>query len=185
MKQKRTFVTLLLIIALLCLGIAYAAISGVNLTVTGNVSATAADGYVKVQFTEAKTTVEPAVGNAEANLGTADETTGLVTTATFNVSGLTTEGQTATFTYTIENGSSDMAATLANPTISWDAKGAEWFDVDMELSTNDLTESDGDANSATLTLTVTLLKTPVSTNDETASTDTATITIVAEPVENN
>ena len=163
MKQKRTFVTLLLIIALLCLGIAYAAISGVNLTVTGNVSATAADGYVKVQFTEAKTTVEPAVGNAEA----------------------TTEGQTATFTYTIENGSSDMAATLANPTISWDAKGAEWFDVDMELSTNDLTESDGDANSATLTLTVTLLKTPVSTNDETASTDTATITIVAEPVENN
>ena len=39
MKQKRTFITLVLIIAILCLGAAYAAITSQVLTITGNVSA--------------------------------------------------------------------------------------------------------------------------------------------------
>ena len=54
MKQKRAFIAILLVLVLLCLGIAYAVISGVDLNITGQVSATATDANVNVKFTDAQ-----------------------------------------------------------------------------------------------------------------------------------
>ena len=53
MKQKRTFITLLLVIALLCLGIAYALFSADELEITGTALSNVADGAVDVEFTSA------------------------------------------------------------------------------------------------------------------------------------
>jgi len=91
MKQKRTFVTLLLVIAILCLGIAYAAISSVNLTITGNVSAIAAEGTVEVEFTDAKVeTTSKGIVTAEpyTEVTEGESTKQDYTKATINVSEL-------------------------------------------------------------------------------------------------
>ena len=177
MKQKRTFVTLLLVIAILCLGIAYAAISSVNLTISGNVSALAADGTVEVEFTKAEVD-ESSKGIVTAEPNTDDD----YTKATINVSELTTQGDTATVVYTIENKATDIEATLAEPTITW--TNTEWFNVTCELSGTDLDKSGTGANTQTATVVVELLKTPVSEADQTAAADEITITINAAPVEN-
>ena len=105
MKQKKTFLTLILIIVALCLTAAYAAISSQNLTITGNVSAIAGEGNVKVQFVEAE--VDPASkGTVSAEPNTGDD----YTKATISVADLSVVGDTATVVYTIENKAPDMAA---------------------------------------------------------------------------
>ena len=187
MKQKRTFLTLLLVLVVLCLGIAYAAITSVTLTITGNVSALAADGTIDVRFTKA----EVADGSEGAVLAEpftqtdpGDESTKDYTKATINVSQLTTEGDKATVVYTIENFATDIAATLGTPSVVWD--NTEWFDVKCTLSGNDLAKhSDATTDTQTATVVVTLLKTPVSTADQTAAADEITISIVASPVDND
>lgn len=183
MKQKRTFVTLLLIIALLCLGIAYAAISDVNLTISGNISAIAAEGTVEVEFIKAEVQAG-SKGNTTAQEYTTVEGTGEkdYTKATINVSNLTAEGDTATVVYTIENKADDIAATLTTPTVTWD--NTEWFDVKCTLSGNDLEKNGTEGDTQTATVVVTLQKTPVSQADQSAATDDITITINAAPVEN-
>jgi len=61
MKQKRTFITLLLVLAILGLGIAYAAITTQTLQITGTAQATAAEDEINVIFTAAT----PAEGEDE------------------------------------------------------------------------------------------------------------------------
>jgi len=187
MKQKRTFVTLLLVIAILCLGIAYAAISSVNLTITGNVSAIAAEGTVEVEFTDAKVeTTSKGIVTAEpyTEVTEGESTKQDYTKATINVSELKAAGEKAIVKYTIENKAEDVAATLADPTITWDNK--EWFNVTCTLSGKTLDKNSDQITTDTQTATVEveLLKTPVSTADQTAATDEITITINAAPVEN-
>ena len=180
MKQKKTFLTLILIIVALCLTAAYAAISSQNLTITGNVSAIAGEGNVKVQFVEAE--VDPASkGTVSAEPNTGDD----YTKATISVADLSVVGDTATVVYTIENKAPDMAATLATPSVEWANK--EWFDVKCELSGVDLAKNSDQstADTQTATVTVTLLKTPVSEADQNAATDSVTISINASPVENS
>ena len=183
MKQKRTFVTLLLVIALLCLGIGYAAISSVNLTISGNISALAAEGTVEVEFTKAEVQAG-SKGNTTAQPYTIVEGTENkdYTKATINVSDLTAENDTATVVYTIENKADDIAATLGEPDIDWD--NTEWFDVECTLSGNTLAKDGTEGDSQTATVVVTLKKTPVTLADQNAATDDITITINAAPVEN-
>lgn len=177
MKQKKTFITILLIVALLCLGIAYAAIADVDLTISGNVAATAAEGKIDVQFTNATVTSNPNNATAVANV-TSDKTK-----ATINVSGLKTEGQTVTVTYTIENKATDIAATLEQPTVTFD--NTEWFEVQCTLSGTTLEKhSDATTDTQTATVVVKLKKTPVTTEDQTSAQDEITITIKACPVAN-
>ena len=111
MKQKRTFIAILLVLVLLCLGIAYAVISGVDLNITGQVSATATDANVNVKFTDAQ--------KDESSKGTVTAQVTNDTTATFTIEGLTTEGDTATMIYTITNNSTDIAATLTKNDPTW------------------------------------------------------------------
>lgn len=164
MKQKRTFITLLLIIALLCLGIAYAAIDGVHLEISGNVSATASDSNFNVEFTG-----EPLKTGDGTITATASGTNG-----TINVSGLTTKDQTATVTYTIKN--SSPTNLKANLTKSLDYDKTDWFEVTADLADTSI-EKEG---TTTLTVTVKLKKTPITTADEEDATDTITINIDAE-----
>ena len=180
MKQKRIFTTLILVVVLLCLNIVYAAITSQTLTINGEVAAQAGNESVKVQFTESNVQAD-SKGTVSATPNTGDD----YTTATLNVSGLTTEGDTATVVYTIENKSTDIAAKLNTPAVNWD--NTEWFDVTCTLSGVDLAKNDGDASTAdtqTATVVVKLLKTPVTDSDATAASDEITVSIVAEPIAN-
>lgn len=185
MKQKRTFVTVLLVLALLCLGIAYAAITGVDLTISGNVAATVGEGSIDVVFTNAKVANKPEGATATATIDTEDTTN---RTAKINVSNLTTAGQTVTAVYTIENKTTDIAATLGESTtlpVTFD--NTDWFDVTCTLSGTELGKysADADTDTQTATVVVTLLKTPVTDADAAVAQDEITITIDAEPVANN
>lgn len=180
MKQKTTFVTIILVIALLCLGIAYAVITGVNLEITGQVAATAAEGKIDVKFTDAQK------GAGSNGTVTAEVNSSDPLKATFDVSGLTTQGETATMIYTIENQSTDIAATLTKNEPTWTNK--DWYNVTCTLSGTDLAKNSADttADTQTATVTVTLLKTPVTAEDANAAKDTTvSITINAAPVANN
>lgn len=165
MKQKRTFITLLLIIALLCLGIAYAAIGNITLNISGSVSATTSDSNFVVKFTGEPTTTGN--GTIEAKI-TSDQS------ATINISGLTTKDQTATVTYTIKNASPENLTANLIKNVSHTNK--DWFEV-----TADFGKTTIDKEEATImTVTIKLLKTPATSEDETAAKDTITISIDAQ-----
>lgn len=176
MKQKRTFVTLLLIVALLCLGIGYAAIAGVTLTINGKAYAEAEVGNIDVRFEKAETKSKP----EDATVTAEPSTDGDFKIGTFNVSGLKKEGDSVTVDYTIKNYATDIDATLTTPDVEWTNK--TWYGVECTLSDEGL-ERD---TTETATVVVTLLKTPVSEADEAAAKDeTITITIDADPVDNS
>lgn len=185
MKQKRTYVTLLLIVALLCLGIAYAAFTADTLTINGTATASVADGDVNVVFIKA----DPAEGS---NAGTTAEIDAENDTASFTVAGLTKAGDTQTVTFDVENQTEHgVPVTLQDPTIQW-ANGTSthgWYEVtESTISNKNLAayEADGNADSTTLTVTVKLLKT-VSTEAsqiEANTNNTVTITLKAEAANN-
>lgn len=185
MKQKRTFVTVLLVLALLCLGIAYAAIGGVDLTISGNVAATVGEGSIDVVFTDAEVTDKPEGAVVTAEIDSQDPTS---RTATIDVSKLTTADQSVTVVYTIENKTADIAATLGEEiTLPVEYDNTEWFDVTCTLSGTELGKysADADTDTQTATVVVTLRKTVVNEVDEAAAKDTISITLDAEPVANN
>ena len=146
MKNKKTFVGIALLIVVLVLGIAYAATT-INLTITGNASANFTDANYKVAFTgvtsqSGKGTIEPSA-TAEA------------TTATLNVSGLTTKDEVATATFKVKNYSSELASDIVVTTHGTDT---EYFEVNAELGAASLNAGD----ETDVTVTVKLLKTPIS-----------------------
>ena len=180
MKQKRIFTTLVVVVVLLCLNIVYAAITSQTLTINGEVAASAGNEKVKVEFTESNVQA-----GSKGTVTATPDTDGDFTVATLNVSGLTTEGDTATVVYTIENKATDVAATLNTPAVNWD--NTEWFDVKCTLSGVSLAKNDGvtsNDDTQTATVVVKLLKTPVTDADATAASDDITISIVADPVAN-
>ena len=145
MKKKRTFLVVALLVAALSLAVGYAAITK-NLEVTGSASATTNNDNFKVKFTGTPTT-------SDANKVTASITSDLA--ATINVSGLTTTGDTATATYTIENYSAELGADLAVGSIT--NGNSEYFEVTASLGATSIAAG----AKTTLTVTVKLLKTPV------------------------
>ena len=186
MKQKRTFVTLLLVVALLCLGIGYALFTEDELEITGTATASLADGVIDVEFVGV--TPEKAEG-----VKTYGEITDDPDVATFTVAELTTAGNSKSVVYTIANKTANgVPVKLGTPTIEW-ANGStenEWYEVTYEYG-NDKIElaaagaADG-ADTTTLTVTVTLLKTiSTSANETEANTDnTVTITLNADAADN-
>ena len=184
MKQKRTYVTLLLIVALLVLGVAYAAFTADELQITGTATASVADGNVDVQFVA----VDPAKAEGVTTygeLGTGDD----VDTATITVAGLQTANESKTVTFTIENKTENgVPVTLGVPTVEWDNK--EWYEVTTEYGNNDVdlaaAGAADEADRTTLAVTVKLLKTVGTTADETAAKENnIAITLNAEAAANN
>jgi len=162
MKQPKTFLLLSVVVAVLVLGIAYAAISSVTLNVNGNVTASPSDANFKVAFT--KQTSTSGAGTIQAS---AEGLNGTLT-----VTGLTTVGQEATAIYNIENTSDDIVAKLTvNP--SWANK--EYFDVTATLGTDTLPAVNG---ATTLTVVVRLKKSPITAD----VTTTVNVAVTANPV---
>ena len=164
MKRKKTYVGLILLIAVLMLGIGYAAMSNITLNITGSASAVVKDENFSVLF----------VGTPEVS---SDDVTAKIIddhNATLNVTGLSAKGDKATVTYTVKNASEDLSASVAVPNIS--NSNSEYFSVTTDMNAEKTLVA---GNNTTVTVTVQLIKTPVDA-DETANIN---ISLVASPVQ--
>ena len=165
MKKRNTYVGLILLVAVLMLGIGYAAITNITLNITGSAKAVVSDENFKVRFTGTPTVSDEDVVTATIT----DDVT-----ATINVESLVAKGDKDTATYTIENASDDLSASIAVPTV--ENSNDEYFSV-----TTDMTDAVTVASKGTTTVTVTveLIKTPIEA-DETTD---ITVSLVASPVQ--
>lgn len=165
MKKRNTFFGIGLLVALLVLGIGYAAISNITLNIGGTGKAGVSDSNFKVKFVGT-----PTVSNEDIVKATI--TSDLA--ATINVESLVAKGDSVTATYEIQNVSADLSASLAIPTVT--NSNTEYFSVttDMDeavtLASNEKT---------TITVTVELIKTPIDADQET----TINVSLVASPLQ--
>lgn len=155
MKKKRTLTVLAAVLAVLMLGVGYAAVANDVLNITdASASATPDSANFVVEFDQTST-IQKSTGVEAAYTD--------ATNATFSVSGLTAKDQTASATYTIKNSSADLSANLAAAigTMTNGTSGTEddktYFNVTYSFGSTTV-EAGGDT---TLTVTVTMLKTPV------------------------
>ncbi len=159
--KKRTGIIVILI-AVLALGIGYAAMSGVTLNVEGQGTISVDDSNFKVKFQEPATTS----GDGTIVASVTDDLT-----AEFTVSDFTKAGDSATIVYTIKNESVGIAADLVAPYI--ENSNEDDFTVTATLSSNNIA-ADG---TATLTVVITSLKTPTRNDLETL----VTVSVEANP----
>ena len=169
MKNKKTILGLVLLIAILLLGVGYASISGLTLKIGGTAGATGNTDNFIVKFTEAN------AGDkcTKAEISATDTNS---RTATMEVSGLATEGDTATATFTVKNESPDVNAVLKVDAKEMTGTDASYFTVDATIADNGTSMAPNDTR--TVTVTVKLNKTVV--EDKTA---TINVTLSATPEE--
>lgn len=156
MKKQKTIIAGIIILAIILMAVGYAALSGITLTINGTASATAKADNFKVYFT----------GNAtkskEANVETS--ITAKAITATVNISGLTTIGDSEYAILEIENGSNAIDA----ESVQVKTSGTDTSIIDVEVQMCDSTGkviTDYAVASGAKTyvkVSATLLKTPTS-----------------------
>lgn len=171
MRQQRTFLLLSVIVSVLVLGIGYAAITSVTLNVNGNVTGTPDQANFNVKFAGAPTWE----GSGSAVLQITGDRS-----ATIDVSGLKTVGDSLTARFTVMNASNDIDAIITHD-VSF--TNSTYFNVTASFEGLDYgyTEQDwGSINgeesayiahggyTATLVIRIELLKTPVSSEQTTA-----------------
>ena len=155
-----------LVLAIILVGIAYAAITNTELKISGTGKAEGSQSNFVVEFIGTPTT-----SGDGTTVATIDEK--IKTKGTITVTKLTTRGETATAKYTVKNKSAELSADLkAEATCTND----DYFEVICSLDKTTLKAQE----ETILTVSVKMLRTPV---DETKEDVTADITakITAEP----
>ena len=154
MKKRRTLIISMLLIAALCLGIGYAALTDtldINGTVDVNQTAAEEAFDVEVYFSAAKANQD---GNS-ASVVIEDPDM-----ANFTITSLKGKDDFATFTFTIYN-ASDVDA-VVTPTLASDGNtNAEYFSIISDWNAQPKTIKAGETMDYTVT--ITLLKTPTET----------------------
>lgn len=155
MKAKRTFIVLAIVIAVLALGIAYAAVTA-NLEIRGNVTGSFDTANFQVYFSEVSAvtgTGDVDTTNSNAAIDATDKTIG-----TFNFTGFDTIGQTQSATWTILNdNNADIDAVNVAATVTGAGSNTEYFKVEItEAPATTIAAGASDD----ITVTVTCLKTP-------------------------
>ena len=154
MKKRRILIISLLLVAALCLGIGYAALTDVlDINGSADINQSAAEEAFNadVYFTHA-------VANQTGNSAAIDPVDNDM--ANFTASTLKGAGDTATFTFTIAN-NSDVAA-VVTPSLAADGNSnTEYFEITSDWNATARTMAAGSTD--TYTVTVKLLKTPTET----------------------
>ena len=171
-KNKNTLqIVLLVVIAVVTLGIGYAAISAVNLIINGNATASINQENFKVYFVNTGDT--PSLTGNVSVTGAASISTQDNTVALFDVGGLTKVGDYAIATYTIINNSNAIGADI---TLNVTNSNSNYFKVTESIADSQLQAGD----TTTGTIKVEMIKTPV---DNTVTTSVKG-TLTATPIEN-
>lgn len=163
MNKKKSFTGLLIILAVLFLGVGYAAITSRTLTINGNVTVNPNENDFDVVFKGAPTITDGTVPATTAT-NTYDSNN---RTATLTVDGLEKAGDKVVVTYTIENKSNSLKATLSNLTVTNDSANGYFTVETTELNNTVLgVYSAAEAtDETTLVVTITLAKTPILDTD--------------------
>jgi hypothetical protein len=179
MKNKRTFVGLFVILALLCLGIGYAAISK-TLTINGGVSTgdeTALEDNFVVYFAAVSTDTSSAENvTVDATVNAAEKST----STSFEIENMNIVGSKVILTYTIKNDSNDLYAfvekvrigitgldgenitevTNGTPVkLGENGRGQGYFNVTMNWEP--FAQLDPKGGTTTLTVTVEMINSPI------------------------
>ena len=154
MKKKTGILGIL--IAIVIIGIGYAAITAVPLVINGSGTISPDQNNFDVLYTACSNTAKTP-NDLTATCSASD-----TTTATFSVSGMTKAGDTATFTFTITNNSADLKADLTKAVTYLTNNNTEYFEV-TETTFANTTLNPG--ATTTQVVTVRAIKTPVGTSD--------------------
>ena len=161
MKQPKAFLFLSIIVAVLVLGIAYAAISNVSLQITGTAEAAPADSNFKVAFGKLDDgTYKPdfvATNEADDCEAVATFTVPADNQATITATGFKKVGDTLTATFYVLNNSTDLKASLPDEKLTVNGT-TEYFQVTADLTNNEIAAK----GNTTVTVTIKLLKLPIS-----------------------
>ena len=163
MKQSKTILLLTVIVAIILLGIAYAAIQDIKLSINATATAVPDQSNFKVEFIG-----DPIyIGDGEAIV----EITG-INTARISVSRLTAKGDTLIASFNIKNQSKDLIANLSK-SVSY--SNPEFFKVTSEVKDTSLDPKE----ITTVEIKVELIKTPISTNPK----SDIEVKVIAKPSE--
>lgn len=159
MKNRKNVVVALLLVAVLCMGIGFAALSD-ELTIGGTVSvgtsgaSTAWDNAVKFIATTALTGTHTGTAHTPAISDNGD-----TITATIDNTWLKVKGDTVSFTATVINSHTEYDALIKSLTASITGDNTEYFKIAVSgLADNDVVTAN---ESKVFTVTITLEKTPV------------------------
>ena len=166
-NKKALQIGLFVLVAIVVLGVGYAAISAVNLIVNGNATASVDQNNFKVHFTQAQ-----AISGSTGVSGTSTIDSQDDTTATFDVTGLTKVGDYAEAVYTVRNDSNGIGAEI---TLNLESSNTEYFKVTETILDNKLQAGE----ETTAKVRVEMIKTPIT--DSVSTSITATLT--ASPLE--
>jgi len=167
-KNRKTLqIVLLVVIAVVTLGIGYAAISAVNLIINGNATASVNQNNFKVHFTQAQAISGSTGASGTSSIDTQDDTK-----AMFDVTGLTKVGDYADAVYTVRNDSNGVGAEIS---LSVSNSNSEYFKVTETILDNKLQAGE----ETTAKVRVEMIKTPIT--DSASTSITATLT--ASPLE--
>ena len=187
------------LIAVVVLGVGYAAISAIPLTINGTATATGKQENFVVEFNDAegKITISDTASNAiknfdetatggnktQAYIDTTNDAT--KKTAKFDLYGFTTKDETATVTYTVINRSQDLKAKLCTADIQVSGGSNTTFTSVASLPSATGTPAcvtlDANGGETTIQVVTTLNTTPAV--DDVTATD-LTVTFTAQPVAN-
>lgn len=113
-KNKKVYGVLALLVAVLFLGIGYATISDINLSISGTASGKKGEPTFKVEFTNAASSEQKiGTGTVTASIDAEDSTKGNIT-----VTDLQNEGDYVRAVFTITNQSKEKLASLGAPTLT-------------------------------------------------------------------
>lgn len=164
MKNKKSLLSVCLLVLVLILGVGYAVVSSVDLTISG--TAKVKSSNLKVSFNG---TATPSSDKVTATA------TDKSLSANIAVTDLTL-GESVTATYTIQNEETDVNAQILKKSITNDKEAYFKVTTDVDSSAKTITAG----GTTTVTVTVELIKTPVESADSTAN---ITVTLEATPVQ--
>lgn len=171
MKNRKSLLSVVLLVLVLVLGVGYAVVTSTGLTIGGTAGTLTSDSEINVSFKEVQT---------KNSFVTAATATDGAKTANFTVADLSRINDTAEVVYVIQNKEADIAANLTKPTITV-TKGNSSDDDYFEVTTEYVDGGDTqalDANATTtLKVSVKLVKTPTS-----SKTANISISLNATPV---
>ena len=176
-NKKSLTIALFALVAVVVLGVGYAAITAINLTINGNATATPNQANFSVKFDNTGTTsyteTPISTGTAVPYNDVAIIDTDL--TAHFNTQQLSSQGEKAIATYRVKNNSPALKASLS---ISCSSTNSEYFSTTCKIGTGNSTALLEPGAVATVTVEVNVLKTPVTNNQ--SSTISSIITAIPE-----
>ena len=170
MRKKSKIVLLFLVVAVLILGIGYAAIENITLNILGTAKGATFQENFTVKFS-GKPIVQK-VDVKQPDLATINASVTNDNNAALNILGLTAKGDTITATYVIQNTSDDLSAELSARISN---SNPEYFDITHSFESQII--ENGEATK--ITVTVELIKTPITESEI----STVGIQIVAEPIQ--